>query len=119
MEFDILFYAFGKMGTVIQAWLVMFVYTLLVPYYTLVLWGHLYHVFPYKLELSVGTVLSFAAVQTYVLGLCPIHVVVDNQLPPASRFIVILEQVSVWSTVVQMKTSIWNQTVYKTNVWIN
>uniref|UniRef100_A0A3P8VMX3 Sterol O-acyltransferase 2 n=1 Tax=Cynoglossus semilaevis TaxID=244447 RepID=A0A3P8VMX3_CYNSE len=47
----------------------------------------------YKLELSVGTVLSFAAVQTYVLGLCPIHVVVDNQLPPASRFIVILEQI--------------------------
>ncbi|XP_024909747.1 sterol O-acyltransferase 1-like, partial [Cynoglossus semilaevis] len=38
LEFDILFYAFGKMGTVIQAWLVMFVYTLLVPYYTLVLW---------------------------------------------------------------------------------
>lgn len=95
MEFDLLFFAFGKLGTVTWAWTVMFVYTLLAPYYTLVFWGSLYHSFPSKLGLSLSTGLVLAAVQTYVLGHFPIYVVVHYQLPPASRFIVILEQVSV------------------------
>lgn len=94
LEFDLLFFAFGKLGTVTWAWGVMFVYTLLVPYYALVLWGTLYHSSPSKLGLSLGTGLILSAVQTCVLGLFPIYVVVHNQLPPASRFIVILEQVS-------------------------
>lgn len=95
MEFDLLFFAFGKLGTVIKAWSVMFVYTLLVPYYTLVFWGSLYHGFPSKLGLSLGTGLILAAIQSCVLGAFPIYIVIENQLPPASRFIVILEQVSV------------------------
>lgn len=95
LEFDLLFFAFGKLGTVTWAWVLMFFYTLLVPYYTLVFWGSLYHSFPSKLGLSLGTGLILSAIQTFVLGLFPIYVVVDNQLPPASRFIVILEQVSV------------------------
>lgn len=94
LEFDLLFFAFGKLGTVVWAWTVMFVYTLLVPYYAVVLWGSLYHRFPSKLGLSLGTGLILSAVQTCVLGLFPIYVVLENQLPPASRFIVILEQVS-------------------------
>lgn len=94
LEFDLLFYAFGKLGTVIWAWAVMFAYTLLVPYYTLVCWGSLYHRSSSKLGLTLVTGLALSAVQTYVLGHFPIHVVVRYQLPPASRFIVILEQVS-------------------------
>uniref|UniRef100_UPI0037E93E33 sterol O-acyltransferase 2 n=1 Tax=Semicossyphus pulcher TaxID=241346 RepID=UPI0037E93E33 len=93
LEFDLLFFAFGKLGTVTWAWLVMFVYTLLVPYYSVVLWGSLYHRFPSKLGLSLGMGLVLSAVQGYVLGHFPVHVVVQNQLPPASRFIVILEQI--------------------------
>ncbi|XP_019952247.2 sterol O-acyltransferase 2 [Paralichthys olivaceus] len=93
LEFDLLFYAFGKLGTVIQAWVVMFLYTLLLPYYTLVFWASLYHMFPSKLGLSLGTGLIMSAAQTCVLGLFPIYIVVENQLPPASRFIVILEQI--------------------------
>ncbi|XP_010794185.1 sterol O-acyltransferase 2 isoform X1 [Notothenia coriiceps] len=93
LEFDLLFFAFGKLGTVIWAWAVMFFYTLLVPYLTLVIWGSLYHTCPSKLGLSLGTGLILSAVQTYVLGLFPIFVVVQYQLPPASRFIVILEQI--------------------------
>lgn len=94
MEFDLLFFAFGKLGTVTWAWVVMFAYTLLVPYYTLLFWGSLYHSSPSKLGLSLVTGLVLSAVQTYVLGQFPIYVVVHYQLPPASRFIVILEQVS-------------------------
>uniref|UniRef100_A0A8C9ZP41 O-acyltransferase n=1 Tax=Sander lucioperca TaxID=283035 RepID=A0A8C9ZP41_SANLU len=93
LEFDLLFFAFGKLGTVTCAWLVMFVYTLLVPYFTLVFWGSFYHSFPSKLGLSLGTGLVLSAVQTCVLGLFPIYVAVHYQLPPASRFIVILEQI--------------------------
>lgn len=95
LEFDLLFYAFGKMGTVVWAWGVMFAYTLLVPYYTVVFWGSLYHSSSSKLGLSVVAGLALSAMQTYVLGLFPIHMVLHYQLPPASRFIVILEQVSV------------------------
>lgn len=93
LEFDLLFYAFGKAGTVTWAWTVMFVYSLLVPYQFLVFWGSSYHHFPSKLALSLGTALVLFALQSCVLGLFPVYVVVHNQLPPASRFIVILEQV--------------------------
>uniref|UniRef100_A0A8C5I573 Sterol O-acyltransferase 2 n=1 Tax=Gouania willdenowi TaxID=441366 RepID=A0A8C5I573_GOUWI len=93
LEFDLLFYAFGKPGTVFCAWIVMFAYTLLVPYYTMVFGCSFYHNIQHKLELSVGTALIFLVMQMFVLGLFPIYVVVHHQLPPASRFIVILEQV--------------------------
>ncbi|XP_031709696.1 sterol O-acyltransferase 2 isoform X2 [Anarrhichthys ocellatus] len=93
LEFDLLFFAFGKLGMATWAWVVMFVYTLLVPYFTLVYWGSLYHSFPSKLGLSIGTGLVLSAVQTCVLGVFPIYVVVHYQLPPASRLIVILEQI--------------------------
>ncbi|XP_071400670.1 sterol O-acyltransferase 2 [Centroberyx affinis] len=93
LEFDLLFYAFGKLGTVTWAWTVMFGYTLVVPYYTLTVWGAFYHSVPSKTALSLGTGLVLAAAQTCVLGLFPVYVVVHNQLPPASRFIVILEQI--------------------------
>lgn len=96
LEFDLLFFAFGKLGTVTWAWTVMFVYTLLVPYFTLVFWGSLYHSFPSKLGLSLGAGLVLSAAQTCVLGIFPVYVAVHYELPPASRFIVILEQVSVY-----------------------
>ncbi|KAG7244814.1 hypothetical protein INR49_029833 [Caranx melampygus] len=75
LEFDLLFFAFGKLGTVIKAWSVMFVYTLLIPYYTLVFWGSLYHSFPSKLGLSLGTGLILAAIQSCVLGVFPIYII--------------------------------------------
>ncbi|XP_068171826.1 sterol O-acyltransferase 2 isoform X2 [Antennarius striatus] len=93
LEFDLLWFAFGKLGTVTWAWVVMFAYTLLVPYYTLRFWGSLYHRVSYKIGLSLSMGLMLSAVQTYVLGQFPIYLVVHYQLPPASRFIVILEQI--------------------------
>ncbi|XP_033821981.1 sterol O-acyltransferase 2 [Periophthalmus magnuspinnatus] len=93
LEFDLLFYAFGKLGVVTWAWTIMFLYTLLVPYRLLDSWGSLYHKSPSKLGLSLGFGLVLCALQTCVLGLFPVYVVVHNQLPPASRFIVILEQI--------------------------
>ncbi|KAF7664595.1 hypothetical protein LDENG_00169510 [Lucifuga dentata] len=93
LEFDLIFYTFGKIQTVIWAWMVMFVHTLIVPYYTLALWGAFYHSFPSKLGLSVGLGLVMCALQACLLGVFPIYVIIHNQLPPASRFIVTLEQI--------------------------
>ncbi|XP_029005500.1 sterol O-acyltransferase 2 [Betta splendens] len=93
LEFDLLFYAFGRVGTVVWAWTVMFCYTLLVPYLALLLWGSLYHSVPSRLGLSAGTGLALSAAQACVLGLFPIYVAVQHQLPPASRFIVVMEQI--------------------------
>ncbi|XP_062328530.1 sterol O-acyltransferase 2 [Osmerus eperlanus] len=93
LEFDLLCYAFGKLPTVLWSWLLMFSYTLAVPYQALVLWGVSFHGCPSKLALSLGAGLALAALQGAVLGLFPIYVVIHYQLPPASRFIVILEQI--------------------------
>ncbi|CAL8402912.1 unnamed protein product [Arctogadus glacialis] len=93
LEFDLLFYAFGELGIVTWAWGWMFVYTLVVPYNAVTLWGTVYHASGSKLGLSVGIGLVLAAMQACVLGLFPVYVVVHYQLPPASRFIVTLEQI--------------------------
>ncbi|XP_069826291.1 sterol O-acyltransferase 2 isoform X2 [Dendropsophus ebraccatus] len=93
MEFDILFYAFGKFGTVVWSWTCLFLYTLLVPYKVLSFWGSLYPKSKHKLLLStcIGTFLLLS--QTCVLCIFPVYVVKHYQLPPASSSIVILEQV--------------------------
>ncbi|XP_029630198.1 sterol O-acyltransferase 2 isoform X2 [Salmo trutta] len=93
LEFDLLSYAFGKLHIVALAWLLMFSYTLAVPYYALALWGTLYHRSPVQGVLSVGAGLVLSALQAAVLGVLPIYVVFHYQLPPASRFIIILEQI--------------------------
>ncbi|KPP59980.1 sterol O-acyltransferase 2-like [Scleropages formosus] len=92
LEFDLLFYAFGKLPTVLWAWLIMFSYTLAGPYHALTLWGGLYHSSSVPGVLSLGVTLLLGALQACVLGVFPIYVVVRYQLPPASRFIIILEQ---------------------------
>ncbi|KAM9813423.1 sterol O-acyltransferase 2 [Neosynchiropus ocellatus] len=93
LEFDLLVFAFGKLGTVTWVWALMFLHTLLVPYYSLVAWGSLYHRVQSKTGLCAVMFLVVSAIQSCVLGLLPLYVVVHHQLPPASRFIVILEQI--------------------------
>lgn len=93
LEFDLFFYAFGKLGTVIWAWFIMFSFTLLGPYHILSQWMGLYHHYRWKVLISVATAMVLLAAQMSVLGYFPVYVVLHYQLPPASRFIVILEQV--------------------------
>ncbi|KAM4796067.1 sterol O-acyltransferase 2 [Rhinophrynus dorsalis] len=93
VEFDLLFYTFGQFGTVSWSWICLFTYTLLVPYKAMYFWGSLYpksnH--PYLLTALVSVLLLVC--QICVLGVVPIYVVTQYKLPPASSFIVILEQV--------------------------
>ncbi|XP_053564298.1 sterol O-acyltransferase 2 [Bombina bombina] len=93
LEFDMLFYAFGQFGTVVSTWIVLFAYTLLVPYKTLHSFGSLYpkSKHPFLLSASLGSILLIG--QICVLGAFPIFVLKHYRLPPASSFIVTLEQV--------------------------
>lgn len=93
LEFDLLFYTFGQFGTVAWSWICLFIYSLLVPYKVLSFWGSLYPKSKHKVLLSVcmGTFLLVS--QTCVLCVFPVYVVRRYILPPASSFIVTLEQV--------------------------
>ncbi|XP_023651223.1 sterol O-acyltransferase 2 isoform X2 [Paramormyrops kingsleyae] len=94
LDFDLLFYAFGKLPTVLWAWMIMFSYTLAGPYHTLTLWGSHYHgAGTPRRVLTVGCGVALAAAQSCILGVFPVYVVIHHQLPAASRFIIILEQV--------------------------
>ncbi|XP_062893804.1 sterol O-acyltransferase 2-like isoform X3 [Mobula hypostoma] len=93
LEFDLLVYAFGQPHRVFFAWICLFLYTLIVPYKALDMWGSSYHLvrYPRLSTLVFGLVLILC--QVCVLGFYPIYTVIHYELPPASRFIVILEQI--------------------------
>ncbi|XP_078287519.1 sterol O-acyltransferase 1-like isoform X2 [Rhinoraja longicauda] len=93
LDFDMLVYAFGKFPRVFVAWSCLFLYTLTVPYKVLDVWGSLYQLarYPRLATLVLGLVLVVC--QVCILGIYPIYTVIHYQLPPASRFIVILEQI--------------------------
>nr|XP_033795505.1 sterol O-acyltransferase 2 isoform X2 [Geotrypetes seraphini] len=93
LEFDVLFYAFGKFQTVVGTWLHMFFYTLLVPFKALHLWSSWYHTscFPRLLSATMAGLLIICHV--CVLGFYPIYVIIWHRLPPVSRLIIILEKI--------------------------
>ncbi|XP_012696705.2 sterol O-acyltransferase 2 [Clupea harengus] len=93
LEFDLFFYAFGKLSVVASSWLLMFSYTLLGPYFALSVWGELYHSSGWKTLVSVAAGLLLGVVEVAVLLAFPIYVILHHQLPPASRFIIALEQI--------------------------
>ncbi|XP_072244794.1 sterol O-acyltransferase 1 [Leuresthes tenuis] len=94
LDFDLLVYAFGQFPLVVCTWICMFLSALLVPYTLFNLWsqsqsGSYGHTRLYSL--LFGSV--FLLYQGLGLGFLPTYVVVTNSLPPASCFIIILEQV--------------------------
>ncbi|ROK31093.1 Sterol O-acyltransferase 2 [Anabarilius grahami] len=93
LDFDLFYYAFGQLNTVIWAWTLMFGYTLLGPYHVLRVWGGLYHSSRWRTCVSAGSALLLCTAQMSMLGIFPVYVVLHYQLPPASRFIIILEQI--------------------------
>ncbi|XP_069761956.1 sterol O-acyltransferase 2-like [Narcine bancroftii] len=93
LEFDLLVYAFGKLPRVFAAWICLFLYTLIVPYKALDLWGTSSHLVRYPFLATLALVSVLLLCQVAVLGFYPIYIVIHYELPPASRFIVILEQI--------------------------
>ncbi|XP_006003185.2 sterol O-acyltransferase 1 [Latimeria chalumnae] len=93
LEFDLLVYAFGKFPIVISTWLCMFVSTLTIPYVLFNQWASHHSTSMHKTFRTTTYGLLFVAFQTLGLGFGPAYTVLHYNLPPASRFIVILEQV--------------------------
>lgn len=94
LDFDLLVYAFGQFPLVVCTWICMFLSVLLVPYTLFFFWSQSQtgsYSYPRVCSLVFGCV--FLLYQALGLGFLPTFVVVSNNLPPASRFIVILEQV--------------------------
>ncbi|KAK7825281.1 hypothetical protein U0070_009770, partial [Myodes glareolus] len=93
LEFNLLAYAFGKLPTVIWTWWSMFLSTLSIPYFLFQHWAHGYSKSSHPLIYSLVHGFFFLVFQLGILGFIPTYVVLAYTLPPASRFIVILEQI--------------------------
>lgn len=94
LDFDLLVYAFGQFPLVAFTWTCMFLSVLLIPYALFRLWSHTLSAsygHPKVYSLLCGS--GFVIYQALGLGFLPAYVAVSNSLPPASCFIVIMEQV--------------------------
>ncbi|XP_045143153.1 sterol O-acyltransferase 2 [Echinops telfairi] len=91
LEFDLLIFSFGQLPLALVTWVPMFLSTLLAPYQALRLWARPRAGGAWTLGAGLGCVLL--AVHLAVLGVLPLHVAVEHQLPPASRCILVFEQV--------------------------
>ena len=93
LDFDLLVYAFGQFPLVVSTWICMFLSVLVVPYLLFQLWASQYlsSALPGLWSLLLGSL--FVLYQALGLGLLPTYVAVGNSLPPASCFVIILEQV--------------------------
>ncbi|KAF4018613.1 hypothetical protein G4228_010015 [Cervus hanglu yarkandensis] len=93
LEFNLMSYAFGKLTVAMWTWFTMFICTLTVPYFLFQRWARGYHRTSHPVVYSFIHCFLFVVFQTGVLGIGPLYVVLAYTLPPASRFIVILEQI--------------------------
>ncbi|XP_037703585.1 sterol O-acyltransferase 2 isoform X9 [Choloepus didactylus] len=91
LELDLLIFSFGQLPLTLVTWVPMFLSTLLAPYQALRLWARPRAGGAWTLGAGLGCVLL--AVHTAVLGALPLHVAVKQELPPASRCILVFEQV--------------------------
>lgn len=91
LEFDLLIFSFGQLPLALMTWVPMFLSTLLVPYQALRLWARPRARGAWMLGVGLGCMLL--AAHTTVLWVLPVHVALKYQLPPASRCILVFEQV--------------------------
>lgn len=94
LDFDLLVYAFGQIPLVVCTWICMFLSVLLVPFTLFHMWSQTQsgcHSHPRMYSALFASL--YLLYQALGLGFLPMYVVVTNSLPPASRFIIILEQV--------------------------
>ncbi|XP_045729325.1 sterol O-acyltransferase 2 [Mirounga angustirostris] len=91
LEFDLLIFSFGQLPLALMTWVPMFLSTLLVPYQALRLWAWPRAGGAWMLGVALGCVLLVA--HTAVVCVLPVHVALKYQLPPASRSVLVFEQV--------------------------
>ncbi|XP_055474248.1 sterol O-acyltransferase 2 isoform X3 [Psammomys obesus] len=91
LEFDLLIFSFGQLPLALMTWVPMFLSTLLVPYQSLRLWARPRAGGAWTLGAGLGCALL--AAHAAVLCVLPVHVAVKWELPPASRCVLVFEQV--------------------------
>ncbi|KAL1022443.1 hypothetical protein UPYG_G00027680 [Umbra pygmaea] len=93
LDFDLLVYVFGQFPLVVITWICMFLSVLVVPYSLFHTWAAYYQDSSHSTLhcLLLGSL--YLLYQGVCLGFLPTFVVVTNGFPPASCFIIILEQV--------------------------
>lgn len=95
LEFNLIYYAFGQLPVVICTWCAMFLSTLSVPYFLFQHWARGYSKSSHPVIHSLFHGLLLMVFQIGILGFGPTYIVLAYTLPPASRCIVIFEQVRV------------------------
>ncbi|XP_054443681.1 sterol O-acyltransferase 1 [Pteronotus mesoamericanus] len=93
LEFSLISYAFGQLPVALVTWLAMFLSTFSVPYLLFQHWARGHRESSHPMVRSFFHGLLFIAFQFGVLGLGPAYVVLAYKLPPASRCIIIFEQI--------------------------
>ncbi|XP_053100181.1 sterol O-acyltransferase 1 isoform X2 [Hemicordylus capensis] len=93
LEFDLVVFSFGKFSVVAPTWFCMFLSTLVVPYGLFLQWAQGYRESSHKTIRSLVFGGLFMIFQLVGLGFGPTYIALSYELPPASGFIVILEQV--------------------------
>ncbi|XP_020839979.1 sterol O-acyltransferase 1 isoform X1 [Phascolarctos cinereus] len=93
LEFSLFTYAFGKFSVVICTWWSMFLATLIIPYLLFERWAKGYTTSSRPVVHSFLYGMLFMLFQVVGLGCGATYVVLAYTLPPASRFVVIFEQV--------------------------
>ncbi|KAM8981102.1 sterol O-acyltransferase 2 [Sarcophilus harrisii] len=91
LEFDLLIFSFGQLPLALVTWLPMFLCTLLAPYQALRLWARRRGQWTWYVGAGLGA--GLLTIQALVLCALPVHVVLKYQLSPASRCILVFEQV--------------------------
>ncbi|XP_019357353.1 PREDICTED: sterol O-acyltransferase 1 isoform X1 [Gavialis gangeticus] len=93
LDFDLLVFAFGKSTVVACTWPCMFLGTFIIPYGLFHQWAQGYSSSSHQTIRSFFYGMLFVLFQVIGLGIGPVYVAVAYALPPASGFIVMLEQV--------------------------
>ncbi|XP_060619784.2 sterol O-acyltransferase 2-like [Anolis sagrei] len=92
LDLEIFTFSFGGLHMVPLPWLIMFLYTLLMPYKVLQIWAASVKTLQFPTLLTVIAAVVLLIGHTTVLGFYPIYTVVSQPFGPASRLIIILEQ---------------------------
>ncbi|XP_042303541.1 sterol O-acyltransferase 2 [Sceloporus undulatus] len=93
LDFELFIFVFGQLHMALLAWLIMFLYTLLVPYKVLQIWASSLKTFQFPTFLTVTAAMVLLACHATVLGFYPIYTVISQPFGPASRLIIICEQI--------------------------
>nr|XP_008101805.2 PREDICTED: sterol O-acyltransferase 2 isoform X1 [Anolis carolinensis] len=92
LDFEVIVFAFGRLHMTLLPWLVMFLYTLLVPYQVLHIWVNLLKTLQLPALLTIIATVVLLIGHATVLAFYPVYTLMSQPFGPASCCIITLEQ---------------------------